>query len=788
MDHARNKQFAYHHGRQIGRYQLKELLGRGATAEVYKSTHPELRRDVAVKILHPFLTEDPDFVQRFQHEAQAVASLVHPNIVQVYDFEVTADGLYTIVMQYINGQSLGEYLAQESQPLPLKTAYLIFSQVAKALHFAHQLDIIHRDIKPGNILLDTHDNAYLGDFGFAKIIGVDLQTRSGLTPGTPIYMAPEQIDGSPATVAADIYALGVILYEMLTGLIPYEDDSLMTVILRKISEPPQLPRTYNPDISPELEAVIMKGMERDPVARFSDAATMAAALHTAIAATTESLPDVNALSSRGVFPPPRLALPDHRLKQKITPIRAQGYQQFLARNTTNQQKTTITIWNDPNQADEFLHRAKILHQSDDPHLPKIRQMGRLADARPYLTYDAVAGELLAVQLQASTPQPPYTALTLSQQIGKGVAAVHELGLIHNQLQAENIIVREDDRVLLVGSEFPDYAIAERSRWDNLDAVPPEVRQKKTLTPASNVYSLGILLYEMLAGQRPEVSVVDSFDSSGNFVATAVPLEDVVEGLHPLCYEVVKNCLQPSPQDRYPSLEILLTQLQRVVQAEALAAVTVTARQSEATVESSAVSSIWPIWKIILPAIILLIFLLVAAWGLIPNKSSSSTGGNAPSANIIHKLVEPTGTNTVVPTTTQIPPTAVVSPAAIISPTQPPTASPTYRIRATETPVPNFMATIKAEKAAARPTDSPPTQTIPPTQEIIATATAVPQPTNTSAPAATTVPQPINTSAPAATAVPPTSPPPTNTPQPQPTNPPAPTRTPPPAPTRTPPSP
>jgi len=282
MSAATKNQFAYHLGRKVGRYTLLELLGRGGTAEVYRSVHPELKRDVAIKVLFPSHTLDEGFVRRFRHEAQTAAALIHPHIVQIYDFEVTTDGLYIIVMQYVAGPSLADYLNGRDAPLSLAKGYAIFQQIADALQFAHDAGTIHRDLKPANVLLNGRDQVYLTDFGFAKMLGVDMQTRSSVTLGTPVFMAPEQIEGSPVSAATDVYALGAILYKMLTNQLPYNEDNVLAMILRKIEELPPSPRTLNPAIPASVEKLIYKAMAIQPDKRFPTVQAMSAAFAQAV--------------------------------------------------------------------------------------------------------------------------------------------------------------------------------------------------------------------------------------------------------------------------------------------------------------------------------------------------------------------------------------------------------------------------------------------------------------------------------------------------------------------------
>lgn len=306
--------YAYHTGRIIGRYKLLELVGSGGTAEVYRSVHPDLGREVAIKILYPSYTNDPGFVKRFRQEAQTVAALTHPHIVQVYDFAATEDGLYYIVMQYINGVSLDQFLGKRETPLPLAKAYAIFCQIADALQFAHEQGTIHRDLKPANILLDGRDHVYLSDFGFAKLMGVDLQTRSSLTLGTPVFMAPEQIENAQATAVTDVYALGAILYQMLTNHLPYEDSNVLALILRKIEEPPPPPQMFNTAIPETLASLVLKAIAIEPRGRFASAAAMKAAFAQIMKE------DVGAEGGTAVPLPPPASPPSRRKWLALLPL------------------------------------------------------------------------------------------------------------------------------------------------------------------------------------------------------------------------------------------------------------------------------------------------------------------------------------------------------------------------------------------------------------------------------------------------------------------------------------
>ncbi|MCB8943501.1 MAG: SUMF1/EgtB/PvdO family nonheme iron enzyme [Ardenticatenaceae bacterium] len=296
--------FAYHTGRSVGKYTLQTLIGRGGMAEVYKSRHPELGRDLAIKILHPHFTDTPGFIERFRREAQAAAALRHPNIVQIYDFDVTADGIYYMVMEFIEGMALEKYLAQQKGAMPPEAALPLFLQIVSAVHFAHQKGTIHRDIKPANILIDPNEHIYLADFGIAQIVGASRLTESGVSTGTPAFMAPEQVLGQEITPAVDIYALGVILYQMLTGRLPYEGANPATLMILQATEPPTPPSRFA-DIPLRVEDVILRALAKEPENRFKTAKEMAEALTTAVTGPgTGSTPTL----SQTVEPAPTLVL------------------------------------------------------------------------------------------------------------------------------------------------------------------------------------------------------------------------------------------------------------------------------------------------------------------------------------------------------------------------------------------------------------------------------------------------------------------------------------------------
>ena len=267
-----------------GRYILRRLCGEGAMGRVYDGHHIDIGRRVAVKILHATFRHSDDVVERFRREARAASRIEHPNIVDVTDWGTTPDGAFYFVMEYLDGVSLEELLGREA-PLPFERATLITAQICRALQAAHAADIVHRDLKPANVMLinrrEEDDFVKVLDFGISKDMEIDAAgpRRAGLTRpdvavGTPIYMSPEQATGMPADVRTDVYAVGGLLYEMLTGCPPCAGDDIIAVLNKKATEDPKPVRTLRPDIPAPLERLITKALARSPTDRHASMTTL----------------------------------------------------------------------------------------------------------------------------------------------------------------------------------------------------------------------------------------------------------------------------------------------------------------------------------------------------------------------------------------------------------------------------------------------------------------------------------------------------------------------------------
>lgn len=263
--------------RKIGKYEIIERLGRGGMAEVYRAYHANLDRFVAVKVMHKFLADDDEFATRFEKEAQNIARLKHPHIVQVYDFEYdNPTESYYMVMELIDGVTLKEYFAeyeQKGEPIPLEDALRISREAASALAYAHKAGMIHRDVKPANLMLDSKEGhrVVLTDFGIAKIVKGSQMTVTGGLVGTPAYMSPEQGVGETGDERSDLYSLGIIMFQMVTGHLPYDAETPLALIMKHLNDPVPSALELNPQLPKALDDIITRLMSKEPDERYDSA-------------------------------------------------------------------------------------------------------------------------------------------------------------------------------------------------------------------------------------------------------------------------------------------------------------------------------------------------------------------------------------------------------------------------------------------------------------------------------------------------------------------------------------
>ena len=270
-------------GERLGQYRLEQLAGRGSMADVYQARHVDTGERVAVKLMHPHLIQQPSALRRFRREAEVMLKVRHPHIAQIYDCVAEAETAY-IVMEYLAGGTLEERLAEASLKhggLPLEQIDRWMTTICAAVDYAHRHGLVHRDLKPANIMFRDDDAPVLTDFGLAYWVDQPRLSGTGSLTGTPAYISPEQARGQAGDRRSDVYSLGVILYEMLTGQTPFQGGTL-GVVVKHISELPPAPRVFGRKLHPNVEAVVMRTLAKEPVERYQSAQSLAAALHLAI--------------------------------------------------------------------------------------------------------------------------------------------------------------------------------------------------------------------------------------------------------------------------------------------------------------------------------------------------------------------------------------------------------------------------------------------------------------------------------------------------------------------------
>lgn len=513
--------------KRVGKYELQERLGRGGMGEVWKALDTQLQRHVAVKLIRTELQSDPHFIMRFQREAQVVASLHHPNIIKIFDFQTSqspeTDNTIYMVMDYIEGQTLREYIRSTARlgkfPSAADIVHL-FVPISMAIDYAHNMGMIHRDIKPANILLDRRStNAkllpdspnpigepILTDFGIAKLVGSATSTLLSWWLGTPPYSSPEQARGLPGNMYSDLYSLGIILYEMCTGVLPFNGDNPAAILMQHINATPTSPALINPNIPPALTLVILRSIAKDPADRFLSAASMATALCEALDMPIPENLRQAVQSSEGTDGPTELTP-----RKPSQPMRAISPEAV--------QPPQIPPWPSMHPGSGQAISPVVGPPQATPVMPSMGNTPALALSplpmhsapRPFMSQGTLEGENLEQHLERlHQPMEERDVLLYASQILEILDACGRQTppIVHGVIQPGNILIGTRDRrahLVGFGTAFQDKTRDTQERLLQsaplLGYTPPE-QLRGNPDPRSDLYALAATMHYLLTKRNP----------------------------------------------------------------------------------------------------------------------------------------------------------------------------------------------------------------------------------------------------------------------------------------------
>jgi len=499
-------------GKQLDEYRLEGLLGRGGMAQVYKAFDVNLKRWAAVKVIDAPFRTDATYIARFEREAKAIAQLRHQFIVQLYRYGQVGQLLY-MAMEYIDGQDLEAVLAPyraKRQPFPDAKAVPIIRQICAALDYAHRKGVIHRDIKPANIVLDASGEAILTDFG---LVLLDDRRTQGLAFGTPHYIAPEQaISSANAVPQSDLYAVGVILYEMLTGQWPFDAPHPYDLAMLHLDEPPPLPRSINPDLSLDVERVILKSLVKDPDQRYQTGAALADALEQALnKSASQPVKTVTTSQLKASLVGTRVGqcIITEQINEGFTVSVFKGRHERLKRDVAV--KILFTRLPDhPNLMEYFQRHTQVIMGLKHPYILKVHEFN-IHDGRHYWVMDYVTDGTLAAWLNKQAQRGKKVSLPGVFRIVNCIASAldyaHAQGIIHGNLRPANVMLTSKGQVTLADLGLVQllYALDQTRLGSTLRSpayTSPEQIKGDMGNKYSDIYALGVILHQLLTGRVP----------------------------------------------------------------------------------------------------------------------------------------------------------------------------------------------------------------------------------------------------------------------------------------------
>ncbi len=548
---------------------------------VYKAVDLKLDRPVALKFLAGQRGASEESKQRFIREARAASALDHPAICTIYEIDETGDGALFIAMALCEGETLRDRI--ERGPLPLAEAVAIAEQIAAGLGRAHEKGIVHRDVKPANIIVAPDGRVKIVDFGIAKLADQSRITRAGAAVGTTAYMSPEQFHGEPADARTDVWSLGVVIYEMVTGRTPFPGDSEIEIARAVIGRSQRPMVSLRPGVPPPLERLVRHTLAKrleDRIASMDDLRAGLRDLAPALAAPAFSTDDDRTLLDfpgaptllRETGPLVSAGPPGDKVgPYEILEILGGGGMGIVYKARDTRLARTVALkflppelTRDPQAKERFEQEARAASSLDHPNLCTILELGETPDGRLYLAMPCYDGETLRRRIERG-PLPVSEAVDIALQIARGLSKAHRSGIVHRDIKPANVIVTTDGVVKILDFGLAKLAgMAAISQTGSSAGTPaymsPEQARGDEVDPRTDLWSLGVVLYEMLAGRRPfrgerEQAVVYSILNE-----RPQPLRELRPEVPPELARMAERLMAKDPADRYASVDEPLAEL------------------------------------------------------------------------------------------------------------------------------------------------------------------------------------------------------------------------------------
>jgi serine/threonine-protein kinase len=546
-----------------GRYQIVRCLGQGGMGTVYEAFDAELERTIALKTIRPDLAANSAALRRLKQETLLARQIAHRNVVRVFDLGV-ADRLRFITMEFVDGADLRSLLENRGK-FPPKEAIALMQQVCEGLQAAHAEDVIHRDLKPQNILVGRDLRARIVDFGLARSFEQTGITRTGAVLGTPHYMAPEQALGKQSDARSDVFALGVVFFEVLTAELPFPDESLMESFLARTRDRARPITSVDPTIPPWLARIVMRCLERDPAQRYQSAQQVLDDLKTA-----GGLRSASHASTSGVFAP-GMILGSRYLIEVEAGEGGMG-KVYRARDLDLDRTIALKIVrpelaDQPQALSRLKHEISLASQISHKNVLRIHDLGE-ANGLRFVSMAWADGEDLSHLLHRYGSLPEERVLQLAVEICDGLAAAHDQGIIHRDLKPSNVLLDSAGHACIA-----DFGLARLvdttqplSRNGEVHGTPrymsPEQAEGKLVDSRTDIYSFGLILYEMVTGKIP-------FKDDSVFQTLALRVTEAPENpklvspaLSDRLAAIILRCLERDPRKRYGNAQELLADLRQ----------------------------------------------------------------------------------------------------------------------------------------------------------------------------------------------------------------------------------